>query len=247
MTDIEAPEAPLNSTKAEDKSAKNSSGDDITFPPPKQAVVVYTPITYTFTQTTNRETNESVSSDPQTTFVKGPWKGFVNIISSNATEHNASSTTTTSTGDNPTFKKRKVKVRMGAMVIKMVNRLIAENVIAHDRVHLTRSATHVLVRILAGERTIPILLMRCERIGVGVVVGHAFGTSLEWSMTPNATLETQQNVVPFSLDMLLAAEGDVPTQAEGGDVEGHMISRSEQTPKDGGGEEDEADEEVSIS
>ena len=219
MTDIEAPEAPLNSTKADDKSAKNSSGDDITFPPPKQAVVVYTPITYTFTQTTNRETNESVSG-PQTTFVKGPWKGFVNIISSNATEHNASSTTTTSTGDNPTFKKRKVKVRMGAMVIKMVNRLIAENVIAHDRVHLTRSATHVFVRILAGERTIPILLMRCERIGVGVVVGHAFGTSLEWSMTPNATLETQQNVVQFSLDMLLAAEGDVPTQAEGGDVPG---------------------------
>mmetsp|Transcript_13040 Transcript_13040/g.20235 ORF Transcript_13040/g.20235 Transcript_13040/m.20235 type:complete len:382 (+) Transcript_13040:35-1180(+) len=247
MTDIEAPEAPLNSTKAEDKSAKNSSGDDITFPPPKQAVVVYTPITYTFTQTTNRETNESVSSDPQTTFVKGPWKGFVNIISSNATEHNASSTTTTSTGGNPTFKKRKVKVRMGAMVIKMVNRLITENVIAHDRVHLTRNATHVLVRILAGERTIPILLMRCERIGVGVVVGHAFGMSLEWSMTPNVTLETQQNVTPFSLDMLLAAEGDVPTQAEGGDVEGHMISRSEQTPKDGGGEEEEADEEVSIS
>jgi len=251
MTDIETPEAPLNSTKAEDKSAKNSSGDDITFPPPKQAVVVYTPITYTFTQTTNRETNESVSSDPQTTFVKGPWKGFVNIISSNATEHNASSTTTTttSTGDNPSFKKRKVKVRMGAMVIKMVNRLIAENVIAHDRVHLTRSATHVLVRILAGERTIPILLMRCERIGVGVVVGHAFGTSLEWSMTPNVTLETQQNVTPFSLDMLAAdAEGDVPTQAQGGDVEGHMISRSEKKPKDGGGdEEDEADEEVSIS
>ena len=73
MTDIEAPEAPLNSTKADDKSAKNSSGDDITFPPPKQAVVVYTQITYTFTQTTNRETNESVSG-PQTTFVKGPWK-----------------------------------------------------------------------------------------------------------------------------------------------------------------------------
>ena len=238
MNDIEAPEeTPLSSTKAEDKS-----GDDITFPPPKQAVVVYTPITYTFTQTTSRETNESVS-DPQTTFVKGPWKDFVNIISSNATEHKSSSSTTTTSTDNPTFKKRKVKVRMGAMVIKMINRLVAENVIAHDCVHLTRSATHVLVRILAGERTIPILLMRCERIGVGIVVGHAFGTSLEWSMTPNATLETQQNVAPFSLDMLVA-EGDVPTQSRGGG--GHLIS-SEKTSKDGVDKEDEAEEEVSIS
>lgn len=175
---------------------------------------------------------------PQTGFVQGPWKGFVNE-SSNATERIDST--------NSRFKKRKIKVRMGAMVIKMVNRLVAENVIAHDRIYLTRNATHVLVRILAGERTIPILLMRCERFGVGVVVGSAFGTSLEWSMCPNVTMDMQRNATPFNLDALSASAAVAPIN--GGDIDlGHMISRAKGKMESGGGNGyDEADEEVSIS
>lgn len=102
-------------------------------------------------------------------------------------------------------KKRKIKVKIAAMLIKMINRLVAENIIAHNRVYLTRNSSHILIRILVSERTIPILLTRCERIGVGVVVGTAFGTSIEWCLTPNVTGEMQKNAPPFSLDMSAAA------------------------------------------
>ena len=112
--------------------------------------------------------------------------------------------------------------------------------IAHDRVFLTRNTTHILARILVDERTVPILLMRCERIGVGVVVGVAFGTSLEWGMTPVVNLETQRNAKPFSLDSL--RHGPLAIEvAEYGNSNKEDAGEIKPTPSQ------EADEEISLS
>ena len=217
MADIEAPSAPAPSNGAKGKAAaKSGGGEDISFPAPKQAVIIYTPITYTFTQLISRETNLPIQQTPQASkrasFVAGPWKDFVNT---------SQTTIVTEAGvsEEKKHKRRKVKVKIAAMLIKMINRLVAENIIAHNRVYLTRNSSHILIRILVSERTIPILLTRCERIGVGVVVGTAFGTSIEWCLTPNVTGEMQKNAPPFSLDMSAAAgTAAAPTLGGGQEV-----------------------------
>lgn len=237
MADIEAPSSPAPSNGPKGKAAaKSGGGEDISFPAPKQAVIIYTPITYTFTQLISRETNLPIQQTPQASFVTGPWKDFV---------RSTQTTVVTEAGvsEEKKHKKRKIKVKIAAMLIKMINRLVAENIIAHNRVYLTRNSSHILIRILVSERTIPILLMRCERIGVGVVVGTAFGTSIEWCLTPNVTGEMQKNAPPFSLDMS-AADGTAAAPNLGG---GQEVTFGDM-PRESTGEEgdDATDEEVSI-
>ena len=240
MADIEAPSSPAPSNGPKGKAAANSGGgEDISFPAPKQAVIIYTPITYTFTQLISRETNLPIQQTPQASFVKGPWKDFVRSTQTTVV------TEAEGVSEEKKHKKRKTKVKIAAMLIKMINRLVAENIIAHNRVYLTRNSSHILIRILVSERTIPILLMRCERIGVGVVVGTAFGTSIEWCLTPNVTGEMQKNAPPFSLDMSAAA-GTAAAPNSGGGQEvtfGDMPRERESTGDEG---DDATDEEVSI-
>lgn len=247
--DIEAPpSAPAPSNGAKGKAAaKSGGGEDISFPAPKQAVIIYTPITYTFTQLISRETNLPIQQTPQASkrasFVKGPWKDFVKAsLTTVVTEAEAG------VSENEKHKKRKVKVKIAAMLTKMINRLVAENIIAHNRVYLTRNSSHILIRILVSERTIPILLTRCERIGVGVVVGTAFGTSIEWCLTPNVTGEMQKNAPPFSLDMSAAAgTAAAPTLGGGQEVTfGDMPAEEVDDAKRLASSLNTDDEEVSI-
>ena len=211
MADIEAPSSPAPSNGPKGKAAaKSGGGEDISFPAPKQAVIIYAPITYTFTQLISRETNLPIQQTPQASFVKGAWKDFVRSSQTTVV------TEAEGVSEEKKHKKRKTKVKIAAMLIKMINRLVAENIIAHNRVYLTRNSSHILIRILVSERTIPILLMRCERIGVGVVVGTAFGTSIEWCLTPNVTGEMQKNAPPFSLDMSAAAGTAAAPNSGGG-------------------------------
>jgi hypothetical protein len=238
MADIEAPSAAAPSNGQNGKAAaKSGGGEDISFPAPKQAVIIYAPITYTFTQLISRETNLPIQQTPQASYVKGAWKDFVR-----STQTTAATVVTEAGGvsEEKKHKRRKTKVKIAAMLIKMINRLVAENIIAHNRVYLARNSTHILIRILVSERTIPILLMRCERIGVGVVVGTAFGTSIEWCLTPNVTGEMQKNAPPFSLDMAAAAGMAAAPNMEGG----QEVTFGEDMPAEEG--DDATDEEVSI-
>lgn len=244
MADIEAPSSPAPSNGTKGKAAtKSDGGEDISFPAPKQAVIIYAPIAYTFTQLVSRETNLPIQQTPQASkrasFVQGPWKDFVKAsLTTVVTEAGAS--------EEKKHKKRKIKVKIAAMLIKMINRLVAENIIAHNRVYLTRNSSHILIRILVSERTIPILLMRCERIGVGVVVGTAFGTSIEWCLTPNVTGEMQKNEPPFSLDMPAEAGTAAAPNLGGGLTFGDMPAEEGDDAKRLASSLNTDDEEVSI-
>lgn len=225
MVDIET-----NASAASNGKGKPGILGNVSFPVPKQLVTIYTPFTHTFIQQIANDATNQYIPTRQTKFAKGAWKDFVSSVTTvKPVDEDVKS-------DKP--KKRRIKVKMGSMVVKMINKLVAENVIAHDRVFLTRNATHMLARILVDERTVPILLMRCERIGVGVVVGVAFGTSLEWGMAPVVTLEMQQNAKPFSLDNL--RYGHLEVQLDGGTNKEH-VDEIKPTPSQ------DADEEISLS
>ena len=208
--DEEAPPAPPQAPaiklhmpkKKKDKHTKRDQSS--LFPNPKQVVTIFSPIVHTITQDVDPVSNQVLES-PHSSYVDGVWKGFIVSalpkVAAAANTANAANTNTNANANANTVttvkrtKKRHLKIKMGTLIVKMLNRLVRERVVAYDRVFLSRTATHLLVRILASERTVPILLMRCERIGVGSVVGAAFGTELEWSMVPRVTEEMQEEAI----------------------------------------------------
>ena len=221
--DVEAPPPPPSPPTAtvpskQNRAAKKKkrSTDDngslsSLFPNPKQVVTIFSPIVHTITQEIDAASDEPVptTSSPHnsvlSSYVDGAWKGFTtgatagpgDTVTTTATAGATTTTTATTTAATPTkrTKKRILKVKMGTLIVKMLNRLVHQKVVAYDRVFLSRNATHLIVRILASERTVPIVLLRCERIGVGSVVGAAFGTELEWSMVPAVTEEMQDEAI----------------------------------------------------
>ena len=178
------------------KDKQHKSDQPSLFPNPKQVVTIFSPIVHTITQDVDPVSNQVLES-PHSSYVDGVWRGFVVSAlpqKAGAAAANAANAANANTTVKRT-KKRHLKIKMGTLIVKMLNRLVREKVVAYDRVFLSRTATHLLVRILASERTVPILLMRCERIGVGSVVGAAFGTELEWSMVPRVTEEMQEEAI----------------------------------------------------
>ena len=216
--DVEAPPSPTTATPPTKtkKKARISDSSLSLFPNPKQVVTIFSPIVHTITQEIDAASHEPLLTTPHgsvlSSYVDGVWKGF--------TTGAAPGDTMNTTATARRTKKRILKVKMGTLIVKMLNRLVHQKVVAFARVFISRNATHLIVRILASERTVPILLLRCERIGVGSVVGAAFGTELEWSMVPSVTEEMQEEAIdraaavvgggvgggdaagPFSLDKL---------------------------------------------
>jgi len=247
--DVEAPSLVSDTGKNKNKNAekKDKKADKSSFPTPRHVVSIYCPIVHVITQDIDPESGSVLPSSPANTYVGGPWKGFTSALPSD---------TSSSTGGqplkSPTRKKiRRIKVKMGSMIIKMLNRLVRENVVGYDRVYISRTETHILVRMLASDRAVPILLMRCERIGVGSVVGSVFGCGLEWNMVPNITEEMQTKAAtenPFDL-ATVTRYGSVDTTLVGGGNKEVAIDKEVGINKNGEaeGDEDEDAEEVSIS
>ena len=208
--DVEAPPTPPSATTctatgknraAGKKKARSSDHGSLPslFPNPKQVVTIFSPIVHTITQEIYAASDEPVpSTSPHgsvlSSYVDGAWRGFTTGATAGPGDTMATIATTATAAAKRT-KKRILKVKMGTLIVKMLNRLVHQRVVAYDRVFVSRNATHLIVRILASERTVPILLMRCERIGVGSVVGAAFGTELEWSMVPSVTEEMQDEAI----------------------------------------------------
>lgn len=243
--DVEAPSLFSDANKNKNaKKEEDKQADYSFFPTPKQIVSIYCPIVHVITQGIDPESGSVLPSSPANSYVGDAWKGYTSAPPSD-----------TSSGGQPLKsprrkKIRRVKVKMGSLIIKMLNRLVRENIVGYDRVFISRSATHIIVRILASERTVPILLMRCERIGVGSVVGAAFGCGLEWNMVPNITEEMQTKAAtenPFDL-ATVTRYGSADISLVGGDNKEVAIDKEVGINKNGEveGDEDEDAEEVSI-
>jgi len=111
---------------------------------------------------------------------------------------------------------QRVKIKMAALIVKMLNQLVQQKVIAFDRVVLNFTPTTISVRILAGDSTIPILLMRCERLGIGSIVGFVFVTPVEFSLVPEPPQEIEQRIfeMPKSINNDIEIQFPAPSVHE---------------------------------
>ena len=73
------------------------------------------------------------------------------------------------------------------LLVKMVNRLVREEIIPAEAVSVVAGAQFISIRILVASSAVPIIMLRCERIGVGNVVGTVHACPLETSLVPPAT------------------------------------------------------------
>ena len=62
-------------------------------------------------------------------------------------------------------KKKKIRVKMQSLLVKMINRLIREEVVPIEAVSVVSSQAYTSVRILVAPSAVPIIMLRCERIG----------------------------------------------------------------------------------
>lgn len=102
-------------------------------------------------------------------------------------------------------KKKKIRVKVGSLLIKMVNRLIREEIIPAEAVSVVADKSFISIRILVAPSALPVIMLRCEHIGVGNVTGTVYACPLETSLVPPATKkkidlfvlpETANTVVP---------------------------------------------------
>ena len=64
-----------------------------------------------------------------------------------------------------TKKKKKIRVKMQSLLVKMINRLIREEVVPIEAVSVVSSQSYTSVRMLVAPSAVPIVVLRCERIG----------------------------------------------------------------------------------
>ena len=84
-------------------------------------------------------------------------------------------------------KKKKIRVKVGSLLIKMVNRLVKEEIIPPEAVSVVADESFISIRILVAPSALPVIMLRCERIGVGNVTGTVYACPLETSLVPPAT------------------------------------------------------------
>lgn len=245
---LPAPSPVATTNKKPTKGEKAASGgtQKSFFPSPKQLVTVHCPIVHVVTQDVRR--NSVVSG-----YVNGVWDEY-RVSNAEPTEKTSEEVPMMPAAKQ---KKRRIKIKMGSLVLKMLTRLVRQNVVAYDRIFLNRTSTHLFVRILADDRTVPILLMRCERIGVGNVVGSAYGTPLEWSHVPAVTEEAQKRAADkeplFDLNKITVttSEGDTAIGQQvhigASETASKESSVSPNAPGEEAVEDDEEVEEVSVS
>ena len=120
---------------------------------------------------------------------------------SSAVAEGGSKTTTSST------KKKKLRVKMQSLLVKMINRLIREDVIPSEAVSIVGGSQFVSIRILVAPSAVPIIMLRCERIGVGNVTGTVHVCPLETSLVPAAS--NKQEIDMFLISSSPSASASV--------------------------------------
>jgi len=84
-------------------------------------------------------------------------------------------------------KKKKIRVKMQSLLIKMINRLIREEIIPVEAVNVVTAETWIAIRCLVAPSAMPVIMLRCERVGVGNVTGTVWAVPLETSLVPPAS------------------------------------------------------------
>ena len=189
VADIEAPEG-----------AKSGEDEPFVYPTPKYVFTIFSPNEIIIGGQNSRIQDQSQLSGS----VWSKWAGFAAV--------STASSDTSSSGS----KKRKIKLR--SLVLKMINRLIRERLIPRENVAFTTvSAKAFCVQMLISPAALPVLMARCEHIGIGNVVGQCFAIPIETSSCPKP-VANQQNITLDQLLMHLGTTKAVETDSTGGDT-----------------------------
>mmetsp|Transcript_13621 Transcript_13621/g.29587 ORF Transcript_13621/g.29587 Transcript_13621/m.29587 type:complete len:849 (-) Transcript_13621:54-2600(-) len=159
------------------KKRKETGGNrECTLPIPKYLFCIYSPIVFTSEADTRTEETEQL--------YQSVWKSFDTQHSGGRSNRSGSSD-----GGERTHG-AKIKIKMASLIRKMLDRLISESVIARERVLITTTQSQVFVRVLVCDKKVPTLIMRCERIGIGNVVGACWITPVDLAVVPSVERNT---------------------------------------------------------
>ena len=95
-------------------------------------------------------------------------------------------------------KKKKIRVKIGSLLVKMVNRLIREEVVPVEAVTVVTSESFITIRCLIAPSALPVIMLRCERIGVGNVTGKVWAVPLETSLMPPSSGKKEVDMIYIS-------------------------------------------------
>lgn len=168
--------------KARQKSSlRGSKSTDL--PPPRYVFSVYSPIVFT--------SEADVRSEETEQLYRSVWRSYATKEDSSRTRGGSKNKKgeneppPSPSGSVTTTKKKKIRVRMASLIVKMFNRMISEGILLRERVLITTTASQVFARVLVSDKTVPMLIMRCERIGIGNVVGACWVTPIELAVVPD--------------------------------------------------------------
>ena len=168
--------------KARQKSSlRGSKSTDL--PPPRYVFSVYSPIVFT--------SEADVRSEETEQLYRSVWRSYATKEDSSRTRDGSKNKKgddeppPSPSGSVTTTKKKKIRVRMASLIVKMFNRMISEGILLRERVLITTTASQVFARVLVSDKTVPMLIMRCERIGIGNVVGACWVSPIELAVVPD--------------------------------------------------------------
>ena len=160
------------------RKARSRSGSKSTdVPPPRYLFSVYSPIVFT--------SEADVRSEETEELYRSVWKPYATKEESRRSTDKKDKNESPSASTTKT-KKKKIRVRMASLIIKMLNRMISDGDLLSERVLVTTTASQVFARLLVSDKIVPMLIMRCERIGIGNVVGACWVTPIELAVVPAA-------------------------------------------------------------
>lgn len=106
---------------------------------------------YVFNIFSPNEITTSENNIAQQNLIKSRWKSFAYD--------------TALTAGNP----KKIRVKLSSLIVKMLNRLIKEKMLPKEAIYILVGQSHIFVQVLCSASALPLLMQRCERIGVGNV------------------------------------------------------------------------------
>jgi uncharacterized hydrophobic protein (TIGR00271 family) len=113
-------------------------------------------------------------------------------------------------------KTKKIRVKMQSLLVKMINRLIREEVLPVEAVTVVTSQTFISIRCLVAPSAVPVIMLRCERIGVGNVTGTVWACPLETSLVPPPSGKKEIDLVSLGGDQAQLQYPSVLSSKDGG-------------------------------
>ena len=155
---------------------RGSKSTDV--PPPRYLFSVYSPIVFT--------SEADVRSEETEELYRSVWKPYATKEESRRSTADKKDKNESPSASTTKTKKKKIRVRMASLIVKMLNRMISDGLLLRERVLVTTTASQVFARLLVSDKAVPMLIMRCERIGIGNVVGACWVTPIELAVVPEA-------------------------------------------------------------